>query len=196
MIKITEKYLTKCMYTRPGTIRNDTMGVAIHYFGKPKQTAKGCWDYWENDIPMLNTKVPGTNKYASAQFIIGLEGEILQTMPMDEMAYHVGSSTIDPVSKRIYTDLARERFGKYAENPTVLSPNQVVIGIECAHVDVNGNMTQATLDSLSWLVVRLLNDYGIANHDVYLHKDIVGWKDCHKYFVDNPLAWEKFKESL
>lgn len=186
---IEEAFLTVNEFSRPGRKRADTLAIVVHWFSNPGQTAKDCLQFFEN-------RKYGKSWYGSAQYIIGLDGEILQTMPTNEIAYHCGSSQIDPASGKIYTDLARDLFGQLCINPK-LSPNQATIGIECAHIDWNGTMTDKTLLSLKELIRSLCAQYGLwPREHIILHKDVVGWKDCHKYFVDHPEAWELFKESV
>jgi N-acetylmuramoyl-L-alanine amidase len=33
-------------------------------------------------------------------------------------------------------------------------------------------------------------------NDIFLHQEIVGWKDCHRFFVNNPKEWIKFKNTV
>jgi len=118
--------------------------------------------------------------YASAQYIIGLEGEVIQCVPDNEMCYHVGAES--------YKAAAVQRLGSY--------PNDCTIGIECCHVDDNGTMSTATVVALKELVKILCTKYQLDPIKyVYLHYDITG-KDCHRYYVANPKAWTEFKASL
>jgi hypothetical protein len=39
----------------------------------------------------------------------------------------------------------------------------------------------------------LLKKFNLTEKNLWTHKEVVGWKDCHKWFVDNPKEWEKFK---
>jgi N-acetylmuramoyl-L-alanine amidase len=54
--------------------------------------------------------------WGSAHYIIDLNGDTYHAVPDNEVAYHCGSSQKDPASGRIYTDWARAKFGRFAEN--------------------------------------------------------------------------------
>jgi uncharacterized protein YeaO (DUF488 family) len=32
--------------------------------------------------------------------------------------------------------------------------------------------------------------------DIWLHYEVVGWKDCHRWFVNNPKEWTSFKNKV
>ncbi len=127
------------------------------------------------DHPSFNWK----KRYASAHLVVGLEGEVLQLVPFEEMAYHVGSA--------VYTDEAKEKLGAY--------PNATMIGIECCHVDDEGRMTDATYNALLDLSVQLMKRFQ-PSAGLWLHKEVVGWKDCHRWFVNHPDEWNRFKERV
>lgn len=55
-------------------------------------------------------------------------------------------------------------------------------------------MTNETYNTLIELVADLLKKYKLTADDLWLHKEVVGWKDCHKWFVDHPDEWVKFKK--
>lgn len=190
-MNIIKKYLTINPYSRCGDIMDSVQAIAVHYYGKPLQTALACWQFFEN-------RKLGKTDYGSSQYIIGLKGEIIQTMPETEVAYHVGSSKIDPVSGKIYTDIARARFGTHytANNARRATPNYCMLGIECAHINDTGEMTKETYTALLELTRYLTNLYNLNANDVFTHKEIVGYKDCHKWFVDNPQSWSMFKYEL
>lgn len=96
------------------------------------------------------------------------------------MAYHVGSTT--------HTASALKRLGAYTNNCT--------IGIECNHIDMTGKMTSETYQSLVDFCVQLLKRYNLTENDLWLHKEVVGWKVCHRWFVNNPDEWALFKEKV
>lgn len=99
--------------------------------------------------------------------------------PEFEVAYHVGSAETDPVSGKIYTDWARDLFGKNALFPEANSPNNCTIGIEICHIDWDGNFTPATLDTAAEVGACYCRAY---NLDPIMrtgtHNLTVGWKDC------------------
>lgn len=101
---------------------------------------------------------------ASAHYIIGLNGEIIRCIPEDEVAFHAGS----------------------------YSMNRKSIGIENCHPDWNGKFNAATYASLVELCADILKRYGLTTAALIRHYDVTG-KNCPKYYVDNPSAWEQFK---
>lgn len=114
-----------------------------------------------------------SGSYGSAHYIAGLQGERIQCIPDDEIAYHVGS--------HVYTQRSLRELGSY--------PNNNTIGIECTHVDWTGKMTKETYKSLIDLTVTLLKKYKLTVDDIWIHQEVVGWKDCHRYFVNNQLEY-------
>ena len=85
MYKVTEMYLTKNKYSRPGIIRERTTKIAIHYVGNPKSTALANRNYFEN---LKN----GQGTYASSHYIVGLAGDIVACVPEEEIAYTTNSA--------------------------------------------------------------------------------------------------------
>ena len=73
-MNIVKQYLTVSNYNRPGTKRGSTTAVACHYIGNPGTSAQANRNYFENLSKTHTTK-------ASAHYIIGLQGEIIQMIP-------------------------------------------------------------------------------------------------------------------
>lgn len=168
MVKVNEMLLTPDKWVRPQTKLNKLRGVVWHWVANPNSSAKGNRNFWENR----------TGSYGSAHYIIGLDGEILRTLPEDEMGYHVGSKT--------YTQRSLNELGSY--------PNNNTIGIECTHINWDGEMTKETYNALIELTVDILKRHGLTADDIWLHQEIVGWKDCHRWFVNNPVEYKKAKD--
>lgn len=173
MVKIQEDFLTPNKYSRPQTMLEKVLGIVWHWVANPNTSASGNRNFFEN-------RKLGKTNYGSAQYIIGLEGEIVCTMPDGEMAYHVGSKT--------YTKRSLDKLGSY--------PNGTTIGIECTHVDWDGNMTKATRNALIQLTAYLLEKHKLTANDIWLHQEVVGWKDCHRYYVNNPSEYKKDKDAV
>ncbi|AYK08606.1 N-acetylmuramoyl-L-alanine amidase [Brevibacillus laterosporus] len=172
-MKIIEKLLTPNNYSRPRLKVKTIKGIVIHWVAAPMQKAINTWGFFEN-------RKFGKTSSGSAHYIIDLNGDILRCIPENEMAYHVGSKK--------YTDSALERLSTY--------PNNCTIGIECNHIDMSGKMTSETYQSLLEFCVQLLKRYNLTENDLWLHKEVVGWKDCHRWFVNNPNEWALFKEKV
>jgi len=176
-------------WSRPGKTLHWVKAIVIHWPDWANRTAKDIYDYFEH--------VGDDQRYASSQYVVGLAGEVVQVMPETEVAYHCGSSTIDPASGKIYTDRARKLFGRYAADHKIVSPNLCAIGIEVCHVDKNGVMTPQTVEALTKLCAELCEKYGLDPiSEILRHYDVVGWKDCPRYWVHAPEEWQKFREEV
>lgn len=169
--KIIEKLLTPNKYSRPQDKLKGVKGIVVHWVANPQASAEANRNFFEN-------RKYGKTGYGSAHYIIDLNGDVIRCIPENEVAYHVGSKT--------YTKEALSKLSTY--------PNNCTIGIECCHVDWNGKMTDATYNTLVELATDLLKKYKLTTNDLWLHKEVVGWKDCHKWFVDHPDEWVKFKK--
>ena len=78
---VQKDYLTVNEWSRPGTSLEKINGVVIHYVGNPGTTAQANRNYFES----LASGAEGT--YASSHFVVGLEGEVIQCVPLTEVAY-------------------------------------------------------------------------------------------------------------
>lgn len=135
-LPITEDFLTVNSFSRPGLPLTSTPKyIVIHYTANPGSTAKQNRDYFENLKDTQETK-------ASSQFIIGLEGEIIQCVPCNEMAY--------------------------ASN----SYNEMCISIEMCHPEDTGNFNDATYNNCVYLVAKLMNYYHMDMDSLIRHYDI------------------------
>ena len=67
-------------YSRPGTTIDHVNGIVVHYTANPGSTAQDNRDYFNGLKDSHETS-------ASSNFVIGLEGEIIQCIPTWEMAY-------------------------------------------------------------------------------------------------------------
>ena len=78
-------------WSRPGTTLERIDGVVIHYVGNPGTTAEQNHSYFENLATTGET-------YASSHFLIGLDGEVICNVPLDEIAYCTGPRNVDTIS--------------------------------------------------------------------------------------------------
>ena len=134
---IEEDFLTVNDYSRPGTKLDAVNGVVVHYVGNPGTTARQNHSYFQNLSSTGET-------YASSHFLIGLEGEIIQNVPLDEVAYCSSQRNSDTIS------------------------------VECCHPDSGGAFTQETYDSLVRLVRWLMEYYELDAGQVIRHYDVTG----------------------
>jgi len=171
--KMKEDLLTVNPYSRPNKKISKIKGIVIHWVANRNSTAQANRDFFEN-------RKNGKKGYGSAHEIIDLDGDILVCIPDNEMAYHVGSP--NP-----YTKEALKYLSSY--------PNNCAYGIECTHKGYDGEMTKETYETLLNRCADLIVKFNLQNVEkpLWLHKEVVGWKDCHRWFVYNPKEWELFK---
>ncbi len=129
--------LTPNEYSRPQIPLTEVNGIVIHYTANPGSGAQNNRDYFES---LAET---GENS-VSSHFVIGLDGEIIQCIPCDEVAY-----------------ASNER-------------NSDTISIECCHPDETGAFNEATYDSMVRLTAWLCRDQGLTSEDVIRHYDVTG----------------------
>lgn len=187
-MKITKKLLEVNDYSRPTKPLHSTQAIVLHWFANPNSSALGVWRYF-------NDRKDGRNGYGSAHYLID-DDQIINCIPIHEVAYHVGSNRpIHPNSTQIYTDLAHEKFSKYCNSST--SPNFVTIGIELAHINWEGEFSKETLRKAEILCVNLCLRLDLNPlTDILTHHQIVGWKDCPRWFVDHPEQLNIFKRKI
>lgn len=120
-------------YARTGVKLIEINNIVIHYTGNPGSTAQNNRDYFNK----LDTDV-------CSHFVIGLEGEIIQCVPLDEKSAASNNRNLDTIS------------------------------IEVCHPDSSGKFNQATYDSLVKLTAWLCDNSGLKAKDVIRHYDITG----------------------
>lgn len=138
-VEIQENFLTPNPYSRPQTPLKKINGIVIHYTANPGTSAKNNRSYFEG---LKDTKTT----YASSHFIIGLEGEIVQCLPLTEQAY-----------------ASNER-------------NEDTISIECCHPDKTGEFNEKTYASLVALTAALCKEYNLKKDEIIRHYDVTGKK--------------------
>lgn len=181
--------LTINPFSRPAFSIKGVKAIIMHWVGGPGQTAKSVTEWFE-------LRKSGLHGYGSAHYAIGVKGEIDQAIPDDEVAYHVGhANQKDPKSGQFYTNLAREIFGDAACNPKTRGPNDWCIGIEMCHKDMReGQFSVETLTSAVKLAALLCDQYKLdPMTQILRHHDVVGWKDCPRYWVNHPGMFDAFK---
>lgn len=153
---IKQQLLTVNPYSRSGQKLNKVNAIVIHYVGNPGTTAAQNRNYFEG---LKDSKTVS----ASSHYIVGLEGEIIQCVPLEEISY--------------------------ASN----NRNSDTIAIECCHPDATGKFNKKTYNSLVKLTAALLKTYGLSVEEGLIrHYDVTG-KECPLYFVRNEDEWYGFK---
>jgi N-acetylmuramoyl-L-alanine amidase len=178
-MNIKDCFLTKNAYSRPGVLLKSVKGIVIHWVANPGTSAAANRNYFES----LKNQPPGLRpqdyRYASAHYIVGIDGEIIRCVPDKEVCYHVGAEK--------YSNEAFRRLSSY--------PNNCTIGIELCHPNSDGQFSDATLQSCRKLVSSLLENYGLCKDDIWRHFDVTG-KICPRYFVEHTDEWNVFKSSV
>ncbi|MCM1578242.1 MAG: N-acetylmuramoyl-L-alanine amidase [Ruminococcus sp.] len=135
-MKIEEKFLTVNKYSRPGTALEKVTKIAVHYVGNPGSSAIANRNYFENQ--------KNGGRYVSSHFIVGLEGEVIQCIPLNEWSYCTNQA------------------------------NGYSISIECCHPDSTGKFNKKTEQSLAELCAYLLDKFGLGADDIIRHYDVTG----------------------
>ncbi len=135
----TENFLTPNEYSRPGEALTEVKDVFVHYTANPGTSAAQNRSYFEQQKDTHKASV-------SAHFIIGCEGEIIQCVPLDEIAYAVAGRNYDSVS------------------------------IECCHTSKDGAFSKETYDSLIALLTWLTDAYDLDTSHILRHYDSNGKK--------------------
>ena len=134
---IKEDLLPVNEYSRPGTTLEKVNGVVIHYTGNPGTTASQNRGYFESLAETKETK-------ASSHYIIGLSGEIIQCVPLSEIAYASNERNADTIS------------------------------IECCIDNEAGKFNDKTYDALVHLTAWLVGEYDLKISDIIRHYDVTG----------------------
>ncbi len=119
--------------SRRGVYLESIQNIVIHYVGNPDTTAQQNRDYYASRSSEI-----------SSHFVIGLNGEIIQCIPLHEKSS--------------------------ASNHR----NKDTISIEVCHPDESGKFTDETYDSFVKLTVWLCEVCGLDSNDVIRHYDITG----------------------
>lgn len=135
--EMTEDFLTPNEYSRPGEELTEVTELFVHYTANRGTTAAQNRSYFEN------LGITGETS-ASAHFVIGYDGEIIQCLPLSEIGYAVKEHNYNSIS------------------------------IECCYLDESGKFTDATYQSLIKLLGWLMCKYDLGPSDVKRHYDTCG----------------------
>lgn len=163
---IDQQLLPVNEYSRPAIAIEKVNDIAIHYVGNPGTTAQQNRDYFSS---LATTK----DRSASSHFVIGLDGEIIQCIPLNEKSYATNHRNFDTIS------------------------------IEVCHPGEDGKFTEKTYLSLIKLTAWLCQELDLSKDNVIRHYDVTGkicpkyyvdnpdeWvklkDDVGQYMIDNP----------
>ena len=147
---VTADYIPTIGTARSGRTLEDFSGIVIHYVGNPATSAAANRNYFAK---------AGTT--VVSHFVVGLEGEVIQCLPLWERSV--------------------------ASN----SRNKDTISIEVCHPDDSGQFNPVTYAAVVRLTAWLCVVGDLSTEQVIRHYDVTG-KECPRYYVRNPWAWEQF----
>lgn len=119
--------------SRDGEKLEAVRNIVVHYVGNPGTTAMGNWNWFAS--PESDT---------SSHFIVGLEGEIIQCIPLDEKSCATNERNRDTIS------------------------------VEVCHPDKSGKFSDITRASLIRLLSWLCKEYGFTEESLIRHYDVTG----------------------
>lgn len=169
-LQIKQSLLEPNKWSRSKLHLGKLRGLVLHWVAMPGAQAAEVRNYF-NHL---------TGRYASAHFVIDLDGKILQILPLYEVAYHAG-----PTGDT--TPEGRKYLGDW--------PNGHTLGIEFTHPDWSGKYTPETWAAGVKLCALLCRQYGLTETDLYTHH-FVTKKDCPHYFVTHPDALVQFEDDV
>lgn len=118
---------------RKGALLEEINGIVVHYVANPGTTAAQNRSYFNNEGTTVNS-----------HFIVGLDGEIIQCVPLYEQSVASNDRNIDTIS------------------------------IEVCHPDETGAFTDATYDALVRLCAWLAAECDFKQDDIIRHHDVTG----------------------
>ena len=134
---VIQDFLPVNEYSRPGDALPQVNGIVVHYVGNPGTTAEQNRSYFANLAQTHET-------YASSHFLIGIDGTVIQCVPLNEISYCSNHRNAD------------------------------TIAIECCHLDDTGKFTQETTEALIRLLNWLIETYHLKREDILRHYDVNG----------------------
>lgn len=136
---IEERLLTESPYTRPGEKLVAVNGVVVHAAPDAGLGASANRDYYES----LKDR---EKQHESVHFIVGIDGEILQLIPLTEISLASGERNADTVS------------------------------VEYCYPEEGGKPTDETYQSMTALIKWLADKYDFNSDSVLMHYDVSGKK--------------------
>ena len=131
--------LTPNEYSRPQIPLEKVNGIVVHSVANPCSTALENRNYFEG----LKDQTGSKTTSVSSHFVIGLEGEVVQCVPLNEVAYASNNRNSDTIS------------------------------IECCHPDETGKFYDSTYQTLVNLCAYLCVEFDLKPDDVIRHYDVI-----------------------
>lgn len=138
---VEQSFIRKNIFSRPDVSRKAVNNIVIHYVANPGTTAAGNRSFFDG---LADQDPEQGDTFKSSHFIVGLEGEVVQCIPIDEIAYANGPRNEDTVS------------------------------IEVCHPDETGKFNDATYESVVRLSAWLCDALDLSAKDLLRHYDVNG----------------------
>ena len=136
------RFLDPNPFSRPQLALKKVHAIVVHYTANPGVDAVANRNYF-NNLPKANERKQ-KKTYASSHFVIGLDGTIVQCIPLEEMAYASNDRNSDTVS------------------------------IECCHKKENGKFTAQTQAALIQLCTYLCIKFDLTEENLIRHYYVTG----------------------
>ena len=130
---VQQEFIREDGHSRSGKELTAVNDIVIHYVGNPGTTAQANRDFFDSDASNV-----------SSHYVVGLDGEIIQCLPLDERSAASNNRNPDTIS------------------------------IEVCHPDSTGKFNDATYQSLVKLTAWLCDEAGLSSDHVIRHYDVTG----------------------
>lgn len=130
---VQQEFIREDGHSRSGKELTAVNDIVIHYVGNPGTTAQANRDFFDSDASNV-----------SSHYVVGLDGEIIQCLPLDERSAASNNRNPDTIS------------------------------IEVCHPDSTGKFNDATYQSLVKLTAWLCGEAGLSSEHVIRHYDVTG----------------------
>ena len=130
---VQQEFIREDGHSRSGKELTAVNDIVIHYVGNPGTTAQANRDFFDSDASNV-----------SSHYVVGLDGEIIQCLPLDERSAASNNRNPDTIS------------------------------IEVCHPDATGKFNDATYQSLVKLTAWLCREGGLSSDHVIRHYDVTG----------------------
>lgn len=130
---VQQEFIREDGHSRSGKELTAVNDIVIHYVGNPGTTAQANRDFFDSD-----------DSNVSSHYVIGLDGEIIQCLPLDERSAASNNRNPDTIS------------------------------IEVCHPDSTGKFNDDTYRSLVKLTAWLCDEAGLSSDHVIRHYDVTG----------------------
>jgi N-acetylmuramoyl-L-alanine amidase len=130
---VDQQFIKKDGHSRTGNKIRRVNDIVIHYVGNEGSTAQANRDYFDS-----------YKSTVSSHFVVGLQGEVIQCVPLDE-----------------WSSASNNR-------------NKDTISIEVCHPTENGKFNDVTYARVVELTAWLCDEFGLDEKDVIRHHDVTG----------------------